>query len=64
MGNGEWGIGNEEWGMGNGNGFKRQIQHIGGVYAMEISKQEQGMGVENGNWEQGSRNGKWEWGQA
>ena len=44
--------------------FKRQIQHIGGVIAMEISKQEWGMGVENGNWElgmgMGVENGNWE----
>ena len=49
-GNGEleWGMGmgNGKWGMRNGNelemplSFKRQVQHISSVIAMEISKQE------------------------
>ena len=38
MGNGEWGVENGEWGMGMPLSFKRQIQHISGVIAMEISE--------------------------
>jgi len=52
-------VGNGKWGMSLS--FKRQIHHIGGVIAMEISKQVwgRGRGVENGNWEWGMGSGEW-----
>ena len=43
-------MGNGKWGMSLS--FKRQIHHIGGVIAMEISKQELGMG--SGEWGMGN----------